>query len=415
MGLLGSTPTYGIALCEYSQSLADGLEVTVRQPGRYPRDVKRQAVLWIAIVVASMVLAVITTISANANPDYVKLDIKSYATPGAHVISANGERGAAIARLSDGRFLLGGGRGGFGLFLYDLADNSERALGRVAPAKDRLNDSRFAITDIGVLSQTGNRAEVVVSYPRFNSSRQCVSVVLASYQLNLGAKPEVKRSGSWFTSKPCVPLSAVQHAAGRIEVIDKSNVYLTVGDLGFTRIDQPSARGDLGSLFKVSKSKVEKISRGHRNQQGILLIGEDLYASEHGPRGGDELNLIVKGRDYGWPAVTFGEPYSSGDYVRPKVTGSHEGFTKPLRQWSPSVAPTELIALPAGPAWGKWASQIVMGTLREEALIFIELRDRNSVGQVVKVGVGERIRDLELSAAGAIVATTDSGKLLVIS
>jgi glucose/arabinose dehydrogenase len=56
-----------------------------------------------------------------------------------------------------------------------------------------------------------------------------------------------------------------------------------------------------------------------------------------------------------------------------------------------------------------------MGTLREESLIFIELRDRDTVGQVVKVGVGERIRDLELSLEGAIVATTDSGKLLVIS
>lgn len=383
--------------------------------GRYPRKVKRQVILWVAIVVASMVLAVITTISANAEDDYVRLNIKSFATPGAQVNSANGERGAAIARLNDGRFLLGGGNGGFGLFLYDLADNSERALGRVAPASERIDDSRFAITDIGVLSQNGDRAEVVVSYPRYNSSRQCVSVALVSYQLNLGTKPEVKRVRSWFVSKPCVPLSAVQHAAGRIEVIDKSSVYLTVGDLGFPRINQPSVRGDLGSLFKVSKSKVEKISRGHRNQQGIVLIGKDLYTSEHGPRGGDELNLIVKGRDYGWPAVTFGEPYSSGDYVRPKVTGSHEGFTRPLRQWTPSVAPTELIVLPAGPAWGKWASQIVMGTLREESLIFIELRDRNTVGQVVKVGVGERIRDLELSAAGAIVATTDSGKLLVIS
>jgi glucose/arabinose dehydrogenase len=113
--------------------------------------------------------------------------------------------------------------------------------------------------------------------------------------------------------------------------------------------------------------------------------------------------------------VTYGEPYSSGDYVKPEVTGSHEGFAKPMRFWVPSVAPTELIRLPDGPAWGKWASQLVMGTLREESLIFIELRDRKTVGQVVKVSVGERIRDLELSLEGAIVATTDSGKLLVIS
>jgi glucose/arabinose dehydrogenase len=209
-----------------------------------------------------------------------------------------------------------------------------------------------------------------------------------------------------------VPVRAVQHAAGRIEVIDKASVYLTLGDLGFSKINNMKARGDLGSLFKVSKSKVEKISFGHRNQQGIALIGNDLYASEHGPRGGDELNLISKGKDYGWPAVTYGEPYSAGDYVKPKLTGSHDGYVKPLKYWVPSVAPTELVVLPAGSTWGKWSSQLVMGTLREEALIFIELKDRSTVGQVLKIGVNERIRDLDVSESGQIVATTDSGKIL---
>lgn len=362
-----------------------------------------------------MVLAVITTLSSEANQDYVKLDIQSFDAPASQVMGSNGERGAAIARLQDGRFLLGGGKTGFDLFLYDLAENSERLLGKVASAKERLDDSRFAVTDIAVLSQDGDRANIVLSYPRYDSARECVSVVLASYQVNLAAKSSVKRVSNWFISKPCVPVIAVQHAAGRIEVIDKLTVYMTVGDLGFEKIDQIKTRGDLGSLFKISKSKVEKISRGHRNQQGIVQVGKDLYTSEHGPRGGDELNLIVKGKNYGWPQVTYGEPYSSGDYIKPAITGSHEGFAKPLKFWVPSVAPTELIQLPVGPAWGKWASQLVMGTLREESLIFIEMQDRDTVGQVVKVGVGERIRDLDLTLEGAIIATTDSGKLLVIS
>jgi glucose/arabinose dehydrogenase len=100
--------------------------------------------------------------------------------------------------------------------------------------------------------------------------------------------------------------------------------------------------------------------------------------------------------------------------VKPRETGSHKGFVKPLKYWVPSVAPTELVVLPTGSAWGKWASQLVMGTLREEALIFIELKDRSTVGQVLKVDVNERIRDLEVSEGGQIVATTDSGKILII-
>ena len=101
--------------------------------------------------------------------------------------------------------------------------------------------------------------------------------------------------------------------------------------------------------------------------------------------------------------------------MKPIATGSHEGFTKPLKYWVPSVAPTELVVLPEVEAWGEWSSQIVMGTLREEALIFIELIDRTTVGQVVSTDVGERIRDLEISDSGQIIATTDSGKLLIIS
>ena len=375
---------------------------------------KRHVILWVAIVIASLILGVITNARISAAENELQLKITSVETPKSHVISSGGERGAAIARLANDKYLLGGGKQGFALYLYDAKNNSERFLGLAAKTNQRLDDSRFAITDIGVLSQTETTADVVVSFPKYDRKRQCVSLVLGSYQINLDKKAAITPSGIWFTSKPCVPISAVQHAAGRIEVIDKSTVYLTLGDLGFSRINNVSVRGDLGSVFKVSKSRVEKFSLGHRNQQGIALIGNDLYASEHGPRGGDELNLISKGKDYGWPAVTYGEPYSAGDYVKPRATGSHDGFVKPLKYWVPSVAPTELVVLPAANGWGKWSSQLVMGTLREEALIFIELKDRKTVGQVLNIDVNERIRDLEISEAGEIVATTDSGKLLFI-
>ena len=374
---------------------------------------KRQAITWIVIILASLALGLFVEARASATLGKPQLEISNVDIPRSHVQSSNGERGAAITALSDGRYLLGGGKNGFALFLFDSANGSEKFLGNVENYTQRFNDSRFAITDIGVLSQSANRVDAVVSYPRYDRTSDCVSVVLGAYQIDLGAKPSVKRTATWFTSKPCVPISAVQHAAGRIAVINKSSVYMTVGDLGFTKIDQVNTRQDLGSVFKISKSKVEKISQGHRNQQGILLIGKDLYISEHGPRGGDELNLIIRGQDYGWPAVSYGQPYSSGDYIKPGSTGSHEGFTKPLTYWVPSVAPTELVQLPN--TWGQWSSQIVMGTLREESLIFIQLTNRTTVGEISTVNVGERIRDLEISKEGQIIATTDSGKLLLIT
>jgi glucose/arabinose dehydrogenase len=350
-----------------------------------------------------------------ANPNEIQLKIESIDTPTAQVQGSNGERGAALARLADGRLLLGGGATGLNLYLYDLTNRTQTLIGRAGSSSERIDDSRFAITDIAVMRESANTLDLVISYPRYDRTKECVSVVLYSYSANIGIKPSLKRGKLWFNSKPCVPISAVQHASGRIATIDKKSVYLTVGDLGYTEIGNRDKRADLGSVFKISASKVEKISSGHRNAQGILRIGKDLYVSEHGPRGGDELNLIETGGDYGWPFVTYGEPYSSGDYVRPTNTGSHEGYIKPLYNWVPSVAPTELIQLPADKSWGPWSSYIVMGTLKDQVLIFIEMLDRRQVGKVVKVNVNERVRDLDVSIGGSIIATTDSGRLLVIN
>jgi glucose/arabinose dehydrogenase len=200
-----------------------------------------------------------------------------------------------------------------------------------------------------------------------------------------------------------------------MEVIDPESIYLTTGDLGFSRIADKSARGWLGGVFKVRRDSVQQISSGHRNPQGIVLSGKSLYISEHGPRGGDELNLIKEGKDYGWPFVTYGQAYGGGDYVKPRSPGTHEGFEKPLHYWVPSIAPTELTQLPKSQKWEGLKGNLVMGTLAEESLVFIELVKPRVVGKVQKSFIGERIRDLEINPQGEIIASTDSGLLLFIS
>ena len=370
---------------------------------------------FISQLLTASLIAFLSIHTATANPLAPKISITTINTPNLKVVGSNGERGAAIAKLGDSKFLLGGGRNGSNLYLYDLSTKSEQLIGQVISPNQRINDSRFAITDIAVLASDSKSASILISYPIYNKTGKCVVVKLSAYEVALTEKPTLSKQKDWFTSKPCVPVSAVQHAAGRLEVIDKATVYLTIGDLGFKKIGSKSARGDLGSVFKVGASKVEKISSGHRNQQGIVLIGTDLYTSEHGPRGGDELNLIKKGIDYGWPSVTYGDRYSFFDYVKPNRPGTHEGFEKPLYYWVPSVAPTELIQLPPVLNWGNWSEQLVMGTLANQSLIFIQLLDKQRVGAVVSVDVGQRIRDLEVTSTGSILATTDSGQLLLIN
>ena len=324
-----------------------------------------------------------------------------------------GSRGAALAVGSDGTLYLGGGEKGATLFRF--FDGTLEPIGRISTQRERLRDLRFGPTDVAILGEDASGIDFLISYPQLGPSRNCVRLVVYRYRYESTSTTPFRKKERWFQGTPCVPVGAVQHAAGRIEVIDQDSAYLTTGDLGFRSIDDRKKRGTLGGVFKISRTKVEQLSQGHRNPQGILLIGKNLYISEHGPRGGDEINLIEPGKDYGWPDVTYGAPYGPGDYIKPGISGSHEGFTKPLITWVPSVAPTELVQIPSDRQWGDMKDQVVMGTLIEESLIFLELTSKRRIKEVRREYIGERIRDLEIGTDGALVASTDSGKLLFIT
>ena len=357
------------------------------------------------ILLTSVLLA--SSHQASANEQILEIQEKNVKST-----QVESGRGAALAVLNDGGLLLGGGERGDTLFLY--SQNKLVTIGKVLNQNERIRDSRFAPTDIAVLSEDANTAQLLISYPQLSQSPQCVRLVVFRYEY-FKKDASLQKRERWFQGKPCVAISAVQHAAGRMQVIDSTTAYLTTGDLGFPRINRLAARGWLGGVFEIKANSIKQISKGHRNPQGIIKIGNNVYISEHGPRGGDELNLIKAGKDYGWPFVTYGQAYSSGDYVKPTRPGTHAGYEKPLYSWVPSVAPTELVQLPSGPQWKAQQSQIVMGTLAEQALVFIELLAPNKVGAVASFDVGHRIRDLELLPDGTMVATTDDGKLLFIS
>ena len=360
--------------------------------------------------IAITLLASSQTKSTEINIGSTKFEVSSFSIKDARSVGG-GERGPALAVLTDNTVLLGGGLRGGSLYSWRQSDQKLKLLGNLIPTEERNRDARFAITDIAVLSQNNSAAELLVSYPKLVNNK-CVEVVVYRVTLNRKTNSIVKQE-QWFRSVPCVPISAVQHAAGRMEVIDSTSAYLTVGDLGYSEIDNRSKRGYLGSIFKISKSRVSKISSGHRNPQGIVLFDrQTLLASEHGPRGGDEINIIKTGSDYGWPFVTYGEPYSSGDYVKPKRTGVHDGYPKPITTWTPSIAPTELVQLPSK-GYGRFNKGLVMGTLRQEALVFMRFSNQKIIERL-EVPIGARIRDLDLLSDGRLIATTDDGQLLVI-
>ena len=333
--------------------------------------------------------------------------------------SAGGTRGPTSAALSDGRMLLGGGADGTRLLVMDPAIGVLQEVGQVIRPEQRLDDARFAPTDIEVMSTKGARVRLFVSFPEFVAGRKCVRLAVNRVDVRLDARPRILRTTKVLRSKPCVPPANIQHASGKLVRITGSSAYVTLGDLGYPGINNRDVRGQLGSVLRIAAGKKPvRISQGHRNGQGLTMdrLGR-LWETEHGPRGGDELNLIRRGRDYGWPFVTLGEPYGTNDYVMPQRTGTHVGYTKPKAAWVPSVATSELVQVPR--SWSGWTTSVggdlLMGTLKDQSFWRIRVDRAGRVQERERLEVGNRIRDVEVRPDGSVAATTDDGTLLILT
>jgi glucose/arabinose dehydrogenase len=333
--------------------------------------------------------------------------------------SGGGTRGPSSAALRDGRVLLGGGADGSRLLVLDPASGSLAEVGRVIRPDQRLDDSRFAPTDIEVMSTTTSRIRLFVSFPEYVADRTCVRLAVNRVDISPDAAPRILGTATVFRSKPCVPPAAIQHTSGKLVRVSNSRAYVTLGDLGYPGINNRKARGQLGSVLRIEKgTSAVRISQGHRNGQGLTRdrLGR-LWETEHGPRGGDELNLIRQGRDYGWPFVTLGQPYGTQDYVMPTRPGTHAGYSKPKTSWTPSVATSELVQVPG--SWTGWTTSVggdlLMGTLKDQSLWRIRVDRAGRVTQRERLEVGHRIRDVDVRADGSVAATTDDGTLLVLT
>ena len=155
-------------------------------------------------------------------------------------------------------------------------------------------------------------------------------------------------------------------------------------------------------------------SYGHRNIQGATLDGDGrVWMTEHGPQGGDELNLIEPGVNYGWPIITYGENYGGGTIGEGLV--SAPGMAQPLIDWTPSIAPSGLVYLDTDRYGPDWQGNLLAGSLKFGNVVRIELQGSKVTGQeVILADFGQRVRDLRLGPDGLVYILTDSpnGQLL---
>ncbi len=228
-----------------------------------------------------------------------------------------------------------------------------------------------------------------------------------------------------FEARPEHYTTGGNHFGCRIVFDDAGHLYFCIGERG---------RQDDAQVLSRPNGKVHRINRdgsipadnpfvgrddaypsifsyGNRNQQGMAIHPEtdQLWATEHGPRGGDELNLIQSGRNYGWPVITYGINYNG---TKVSDLTHKEGMEQPVIQWTPSIAACGL-AFYQGDEFPRWQNHLLAGALAFQELRLIKLDGEKSASdQILLKGMG-RIRDVKVGPDGAIYLALNAPDVIV--
>lgn len=212
------------------------------------------------------------------------------------------------------------------------------------------------------------------------------------------------------------------HFGGRIAFLPDGTLLLTLGE-GYDYKDAAQdLASDLGKIVRLNRDgtvpednpfvgkagvRPEIYTYGHRNVQGLVVDGASgrIYAHEHGPKGGDELNLLRPGANYGWPVITYGIDYSGLPISRYQ---KKVGMEQPIVYWVPSIAPSGM-ALYTGQAFAEWRGDMFIGALAGMQVRRLDLRDGAVIGQEILFSeLEERIRDVRQAPDGSLILLTDS-------
>jgi len=224
--------------------------------------------------------------------------------------------------------------------------------------------------------------------------------------------------------------SGTQHFGSRLAWLPDETLLVSIGDGGnpptelagqLIRLQAQNPRSHLGKVLRVNadgtvprdnplgaKALPEVWSWGHRNIQGLAVDSQtgQVWATEHGAKGGDEVNRLQAGQNYGWPAVTH-----SREYFGPEISPhrSLPGMVDPVWVWSETVAPSGL-AVYRGAKFPQWQGQLLAGGLISQAVHRFQVNPQGEVKEVGKIPIGARVRDVRVGPDGLIYVLTDAPK-----
>jgi len=295
-----------------------------------------------------------------------------------------------------------------------------------------INLAFFRVADI-LAQEREDGFRLYVSHHFWKPAEGCwvmrVSMLDGRYDdFNASTRPERLSWRTLYETKPCVPLATKTRPAkfdglfngGRLVLLDENELLLSTGDhamegFGFDIAASQDRDGDYGKIIQIDlRTGAGSIySLGLRNPEGLHLAPDGtLWETEHGPRGGDELNRIIKGANYGWPLATYGVEYGTLGWPLSLVPGSHDGYEQPFYSWYPSIGPSNLIQVTSS-LFPIWHGDLLVSSLAGQTLFRMRVRE----GRVVhteQIRIGERIRDILEGHHGEIVLWTDRESMMFI-
>ena len=235
-----------------------------------------------------------------------------------------------------------------------------------------------------------------------------------------------------FRAKPDLPKARAANEGGRIAIGRDDNLFVTIGDRSQSPPWDMAQKLDnnLGKMIHITPDGApapnnpfigkpgalpEIWSYGHRSEEGLTIspVTGELWETEHGPRGGDELNTPEAGKNYGWPVIVHGIDYP-GETIGQGIT-EKAGMEQPHYYWDPVIAPSGL-AFYTGNLFPQWKNSVFVGALRGQMLDRLTLSGQKVIAEEpLLVDQHARIRDVRMGPEGAVYVLTDSGKLLKLT
>jgi glucose/arabinose dehydrogenase len=216
------------------------------------------------------------------------------------------------------------------------------------------------------------------------------------------------------------------HYGGKLAFLPDGTLLVSVGEGFKYREEAQNLEWELGKLLRINtdgsapsdnpfpEQAPRVYSYGHRNPQGLIYdtATDRILMMEHGPKGGDELNHVVAGNNYGWPAITYGVDYS-GAVISPFTEA--DGMEQPLSYWVPSIGPSGL-AIYRGDLFPEWQGNLLLGSLINQEMRRLELDgDIIVTDKAVFPEIKGRVRDVRVLTDGSIIAVTDEGDVFHVT